>query len=126
MIYVISRGGITEWQMKTFFNIVQFSYLDQDALKNLAILGINTISKGKPFKPSKYYADVQSKAVELNRTDYVQARYEPLFSVFVRKLHDSMLSESDFPFCGDVNSVDDIDDSIGGKDAFDRSRIIVF
>jgi len=126
MIYIITRGGITENQMSNFVKIGQFSDWDQNVIKNLAMLGVDSSSRQQRHKPSKYkyMADIQSKAIELNKTDYVQARYEPLLSVFLRKLHNAVLSEHDFPWCRDANFVNAGDTMRNG--ASDRSRIIVF
>jgi len=124
MIYIITRGGITERQMSIFVKIGKFSDWDQNVIKNLAMLGVDSSSKEQRFKMSKYYADIQSRAIKLNQTNYIQARYEPLLSVFLKKLHDAVLSAHDFPWYADVNFRDS-EDSMG-DDGFDRSRIIVF
>jgi len=124
MIYIITRGGITEKQMSDFVKIGEFSDWDQDVIKNLAMFGIDSSSKEQRFKSSKYHAYIQSRAIKLNMTDYVQARYEPLLSLFLKELNDAVLSAHDFPWCADVN-FRDTEDSIGDN-GFDKSRIIVF
>jgi len=52
MIYIITRGGITEMQMSNFVKIMQFSDWDQNVIKNLAMLGVDCSSKQQRYNSS--------------------------------------------------------------------------
>jgi len=118
LIYQISQRTLSPKQLKSLSKAAKFSYTEIKVIENIQIV-LDTIEE----KSTLYYGDIQERARELNKSDFVQPRYEPLLSILLDKIHRGVLCGDEFPFFGDLADVAQSDETDDGNE---RAGIIVF
>jgi len=134
LVYFISQVGTSEKQRNDLINAANFSAKDSKILLNLRSLGVNINAEGRRTQKPPYYNEIQMRAKELLRQNLNQSRYEPLISIFLKKLEEGTLSEGEFPFCGENPEKDTLAGNFGGRSlrkkgklrTSDGARVIVF